>query len=96
MRAGYDKNVRRGLQRAMGIGVVGMLAGAMTLAPLAAAGNVREEERITNDRTINRAEVENLHAGFPRDTRIGAKMRGWWPPKNCGGSRRNIRVTDSN
>jgi len=53
------ENVRCGLKRAIGIGMAGMLAGAMTLAPLAAAGGVREEDRIVNERTINRAEVEN-------------------------------------
>ncbi len=85
MRVGCDeRNMRRGLKRAFGIGVVGMLAGAMTLAPLAAAGGVREEDRITNDRTINRAEVENLqrwvstgHADWCKDARLVAAEELW-------------------
>ena len=78
------KNVRCGLNRAIGIGMVGMLAGAMTLAPLAAAGGVREEDRIVNERTINRAEVENLqrwvssgHADWCKDARLVAAEELW-------------------
>jgi hypothetical protein len=85
MRVGCDeRNMRRGLKRALGIGVLGMLAGAMTFAPLAAAGGVREEDRITNDRTINRAEVENLqrwvstgHADWCKDARLVAAEELW-------------------
>ncbi len=85
MRVGCaERNMRRGLQRAFGVGVVGMLAGAMTLASLAAAGGVREEDRITNDRTINRAEVENLqrwvstgHADWCKDARLVAAEELW-------------------
>jgi hypothetical protein len=74
-----EKKIRAGVTRAFGIGVVGMLAGAMTLVPLAAAGAVREEDRITNDRSINRSEVENLqrwvssgHADWCKDARLVA------------------------
>jgi hypothetical protein len=85
VRVGCDeRNMRRGLKRAFGIGVVGMLAGAMTLAPLAAAGGVREEDRITNERTIDRAEVENLqrwvstgHADWCKDARLVAAEELW-------------------
>jgi hypothetical protein len=74
-----EKKIRAGVMRALGIGVVGMLAGAMTLVPLAAAGAVREEDRITNNRNINRSEVENLqrwvssgHANWCKDARLVA------------------------
>ena len=85
MRVGcLDGNIRRGFKRVFGIGAVGMLAGAITLAPLAAAGGVREEDRITNDRTINRAEVENLqrwvssgHADWCKDARLVAAEELW-------------------
>jgi hypothetical protein len=85
MKVGCDeRKMRRGLKRAMGIGVVGMLAGAMTLALLATAGSVREEDRISNDRTINRAEVENLqrwvstgHADWCKDARLVAAEELW-------------------
>ena len=85
MRVGCDeRNMWRGLKRAFGIGVVGMLAGAMTLAPLSAAGGVREEDCITDDRTINRAEVENLqrwvstgHADWCKDPRLVAAEELW-------------------
>ena len=75
---------RAGVMRATGIGVVGMLAAAMTLAPLAAAGAVREEDRITNERIINRREVENLqrwvssgHADWCKDARLVAAEELW-------------------
>ena len=78
------KKIRAGVMRAFGIGVVGMLAGAMTLVPLAAAGAVREEDRITNDRNINRSEVENLqrwvssgHADWCKDARLVAAEELW-------------------
>jgi hypothetical protein len=61
-----------------------MLAGAITLAPLAVAGTVREEDRITNDRNINRTEVENLqrwvsagHADWCKDARVVAAEELW-------------------
>ncbi len=76
--------MRSGLKRVCGMGVVGMLAGAMTLAPLAAAGNVREEERITHERHINQADVENLqrwvssgHADWCKDARLVAAEELW-------------------
>jgi len=79
-----EKKIRAGVMRAFGIGVVGMLAGAMTLVPLAAAGAVREEDRITNDRNINRSEVENLqrwvssgHADWCKDARLVAAEELW-------------------
>ena len=85
MRVGcVDGNIRRGFKRVFGIGAVGMLAGAITLAPLAAAGGVREEDRITNERTINRAELENLqrwvssgHADWCKDARLVAAEELW-------------------
>ena len=79
-----EKKIRAGVMRAFGIGVVGMLAGAMTLVPLAAAGAVREEDRITNERIINRREVENLqrwvssgHADWCKDARLVAAEELW-------------------
>ncbi len=79
-----EKKIRAGVMRAFGIGVVGLLAGAMTLVPLAAAGAVREEDRITNDRNINRSEVENLqrwvssgHADWCKDARLVAAEELW-------------------
>lgn len=84
---GAERNARKnraGVMRATGIGVVGMLAAAMTLAPLAAAGAVREEDRITNERIINRREVENLqrwvssgHADWCKDARLVAAEELW-------------------
>ena len=85
MKAKYDKRKNRfRFKRLVGIGIVGMLAGAITLAPLAAAGNVREEDRITNNRNINRTEVENLqrwvsagHADWCKDARVVAAEELW-------------------
>jgi len=79
-----EKKIRAGVMRAFGVGVVGMLAGAMTLVPLAAPGVVREEDRITNNRNINRSEVENLqrwvssgHADWCKDARLVAAEELW-------------------
>src|SRR5258708_35565522 len=79
-----EKKIRAGVMRAFWIGVVGMLAAAMTLVPLPAAGAVREEDRITNDRNINRSEVENLqrwvssgHADWCKDARLVAAEELW-------------------
>jgi hypothetical protein len=85
MKVKYEaKNARCGLKKAMRIGVAGMIAGAMTLVPQAAAGGVREEDRIVNERTINRAEVENLqrwvssgHADWCKDARLVAAEELW-------------------
>src|ERR1700756_1371656 len=85
MKMGYEKrNMRSGLKRTIGIGVAGMLAGAMTLAPPAAASSVGKEERIVNERGINRAEVENLqrwvssgHADWCKDARLVAAEELW-------------------
>ena len=79
-----EKKIRAAVMRAVGISVVGLLAGAMTLVPLAAAGAVREEDRITNNRNINRSEVENLqrwvssgHADWCKDARLVAAEELW-------------------
>ena len=79
-----ENKIRAGVVRAFGIGVVGMLAGAMTLLPPAAAGAVHEEDRIRNDRNINRSEVENLqrwvssgHADWCKDARLVAAEELW-------------------
>ena len=61
---------------------MGILVGAMAMAPAAGAvsvGSARAEERVTNERTIDRAEVENLqrwvsagHADWCKDARLVA------------------------
>ena len=89
------KKVRRGLKRkrVIGIGVVGMLAGAMMLAPLAGARGVREEDGIMYERTIDRAQVENLqrwvssgHEDWCRDARLVAAQELWrLAPEYSGG-----------
>jgi hypothetical protein len=78
------KRVRLGLRRAVGIGMAGMIVGALTLAPLSAATNGREEDRISNERPINRAKVENLqrwvsagHADWCKDARHVAAEELW-------------------
>jgi len=85
MKMGNDeRKMRSGLKRTIGIGVAGVLAGAMTFAPLAAASSVGKEERIVNERTINRAEVENLQrwvssgdADWCKDARLVAAEELW-------------------
>ena len=77
------KRVELGLRRAVGIAMAGMIVGALTLAPLSAAANGREEDR-SNERPINRAEVENLqrwvssgHADWCKDARLVAAEELW-------------------
>src|SRR5258707_259389 len=78
------KRVGLGLRRAVGIGMAGMIVGTLTLAPLSAAANGREEDRISNERPINRAKVENLqrwvsagHADWCKDPRQVAAAELW-------------------
>ena len=93
MKENYLANVRRGLKRVIGIGVFGVLASAMMLAPLAGASGVHEEDRIMYERTIDRAQVENLqrwvsagHADWCRDARLVAAEELWrLAPEYSGG-----------
>ena len=78
------KRMGLGLRRAVGVGMAGMIVGALTLAPLSAAANGREEDRISNERPINRAKVENLqrwvsagHADWCKDARQVAAEELW-------------------
>jgi hypothetical protein len=73
-----------GLRRAVGIAMAGMIVGALTLAPLSAAANGREESRILNECPINRAKLENLqrwvaagHADWCKDARQVAAEELW-------------------
>ena len=66
----------------VGMGMAGILVGAMAMAPAAGAvevGSARAEEQVTNERAIDRAEVENLqrwvsagHADWCKDARLVA------------------------
>ena len=78
------KPVGSALRRAAGIGMAGMIVGALVLAPLSAAANGREEDRISNECPINRAKVENLqrwvsagHADWCKDARQVAAEELW-------------------
>jgi len=103
MKVKYEaKNMRSGVARAIGIGVVGMLAGAMTLAPLAAAGGAREEDRIVKERAVNRAEVENLqrwvssgHADWCKDARLVAAEELWRLAPEYSGDGFELNVVDA-
>jgi hypothetical protein len=95
-----ERKNRAGVMRATGIGVVGMLAAAMTLAPLAAAGAVREADRITNERIIDRREVENLqrwvssgHADWCKDARLVAAEELWRLAPEYSGDRFELNAS---
>ena len=67
------------LKRVVRIAMAGMAVVAMTMAPIAAAGNSRGEERVMNERVIDKADVENLqrwvsagHAEWCKDARLVA------------------------
>ena len=83
MRTGIDwKWIGIEVKRVVGVALAGMMMGAMTLAPMAGAAAARSsgvEELVTNERAIDRAEVENLqrwvsagHADWCKDARLVA------------------------
>ena len=82
--AGVELKIRIGVRRVLRVGAAGLLAGAMTLAPVSMAGKVRDEARVTNERTIDRGEAENLqrwvsagHADWCKDARLVAAEELW-------------------
>ena len=65
-------------------GMVGTIAGAMAVAPVATAATRRASERISDARVIDRASVENLqrwvsagHADWCKDARLVAAEELW-------------------
>src|SRR5256885_15605105 len=91
-KAGVELNIRIGVRRVLRVGAAGLLAGAMTLAPVSMAGKVRDEARVTNERTIDRGEAENLQrwvsagqADWGKDARLVAAEELWRiPPEEFG------------
>lgn len=76
--------VRIKLHKILATGMVGTLAGAMAVAPVAAAATRRASERISDIRVIDRARVENLqrwvsagHADWCKDARLVAAEELW-------------------
>ncbi|HEY1423216.1 MAG TPA: hypothetical protein VGF20_07180 [Candidatus Acidoferrum sp.] len=72
------------LKKIVAVGMVGTLAGAMAVAPIADAATRRSSERISDVRVINRATVENLqrwvsagHADWCTDARLVAAEELW-------------------
>jgi hypothetical protein len=75
--------IPRAIRKVLTAGVATMVAGAMALAP-AAAARTYEANLISNERTINRATVENLqrwvsagHADWCKDARQVAAEELW-------------------
>src|SRR5438445_2071740 len=105
MRSEYQvKRVGPGLRRAVGIGMAGVIVGALTLAPLSAAASGREEARISNERPINRAKLENLqrwvsagHADWCKDARQVAAEELWRLAADYSGDgdRKSTRLNSS-
>jgi hypothetical protein len=65
------------MRKITALAAAGALAGAMTLAPVAVMANTHETSRISNERVIDRANVENLqrwvssgHADWCKDARL--------------------------
>jgi hypothetical protein len=78
------KRLGFGARRVLGAGMAGALIGAMTLAPIAGAAKLREDDRMVNERVIDRARVENLqrwvsagHADWCKDARLVAAEELW-------------------
>ena len=77
----HKTTMGQGLTRMVGMGMAGILV-AMTLVPMAGAASSRGsrvDERLTSERAIDRAEVENLqrwvsagHADWCKDARLVA------------------------
>ena len=83
MKSERDVRTIRLSRKIAAIGVAGIL-GAMTLAPVAVAGNTRKEDPILHERVINRAKVENLqrwvsagHADWCKNARVVAAEELW-------------------
>lgn len=83
MRSERDVRTTRLSRKVAAIGVAGIF-GAITLAPVALAGNTRKEDPISHERVINRAKVENLqrwvsagHADWCKDARVVAAEELW-------------------
>ena len=75
---------RLGFKRLAAMGMAGALLGGMTLTPPAAAANSRDEERMRQERVVDRGEVENLqrwvssgHADWCKDARLVAAEELW-------------------
>ena len=79
------ENHRGGRRRRISVRLVaGALAGALALAPVAAAGNARGENRVVDERAIDRSRVESLqrwvsagHADWCKDARLVAAEELW-------------------
>ena len=72
------------MKKIFAVGMVGTLAGAMALAPVAAAATARAAEVISEPRVIDRMRVENLqrwvsagHADWCKDPRLVAAEELW-------------------
>lgn len=83
MRSKRDVGTVRFNRKISAIAAAGVF-GAMTLAPFALAGKTREEGRVSHERVINRAKVENLqrwvsagHADWCKDARVVAAEELW-------------------
>ena len=79
-----EKCAERTMPRMFAWLAAGMLAGTITLPPFASAGNLPEENRVIDERTIDQARVENLqrwvsagHADWCRDARLVAAEELW-------------------
>ena len=82
--AGVELKIRIAVKRVTSVSAVGLLAGAMMLAPLTMASNARDEARVMSERTIDRGEAENLqrwvsagHADWCKDARLVAAEELW-------------------
>ena len=71
-------------RRVIGMGIVGVIAGAMTLVPMAEAAKSVEEDRVVTEIAVDRARVENLqrwvsagHADWCKDARVVASEELW-------------------
>ena len=83
MRLQRDVRTTSSSRKMAAIGVAGIF-GVMTLMPVTMAGNTRHEDRISHERVINRAKVENLqrwvsagHADWCKDARVVAAEELW-------------------
>jgi len=72
------------MHRFAAVGMAGALAGALTVAPIAGKTTTRRMERLSQERVIDRARVENLqrwvsagHADWCKDARLVAAEELW-------------------
>jgi hypothetical protein len=101
-KSGVEKSGSR-RRRIVSTGIAMVIAGALTVAPLVAAGNPLEENRMSSERNIDRNKVESLqrwvsagHSDWCRDPRVVAATELWRLAPDYSGDALDLNEVQSN